>query len=206
MLRHAGAASRTRALARSACFARRLARVEARGGSVIAPSARMLATSAARAPCARAPRCTYLLVPRLVAPQRARQVSYAAASRNASSAQLQYMQLLQSRQMQRQKQTNALRRSQLRCSVLFVFCRWGPKAPPKSLRSHIDASLSRQPVVKGERLVRLEVNAVMLSGLAVRNCSGLFGASAVFTTAAARGPAAHNAFYAKRPVALTLQD
>ena len=27
--------------------------------------------------------------------------------------------------------------------------------------SHIDASLSRQPLVKGERLVRYEVNAVM---------------------------------------------
>ena len=36
---------------------------------------------------------------------------------------------------------------------------------PKSLKnsgSHIDASHSRQPLVKGERLVRYEVNAVML--------------------------------------------
>jgi hypothetical protein len=31
----------------------------------------------------------------------------------------------------------------------------------KNLRSHIDASHSRQPLVKGERLVRYEVNAVM---------------------------------------------
>jgi len=31
----------------------------------------------------------------------------------------------------------------------------------KNRGSHIDASLSRQPLVKGERLVRLEVNAVM---------------------------------------------
>ena len=33
---------------------------------------------------------------------------------------------------------------------------------PKNCGSHIDASLSRQPLVKGERLVRYEVNAVML--------------------------------------------
>ena len=33
----------------------------------------------------------------------------------------------------------------------------------KNLISHIDASLSRQPLVKGERLVRYEVNAVMLT-------------------------------------------
>jgi hypothetical protein len=32
----------------------------------------------------------------------------------------------------------------------------------KNSGSHIDASLSRQPLVKGERLVRYEVNAVML--------------------------------------------
>ena len=31
----------------------------------------------------------------------------------------------------------------------------------KNSRSHIDASHSRQPLVKGERLVRYEVNAVM---------------------------------------------
>ena len=40
-------------------------------------------------------------------------------------------------------------------------CCWEPGAPPKSMISHIDASLSRQPLVKGERLVRYEVNAVM---------------------------------------------
>ena len=33
--------------------------------------------------------------------------------------------------------------------------------PRKNCRSHIDASHSRQPLVKGERLVRYEVNAVM---------------------------------------------
>ena len=32
----------------------------------------------------------------------------------------------------------------------------------KNWGSHIDASHSRQPLVKGERLVRYEVNAVML--------------------------------------------
>ena len=31
----------------------------------------------------------------------------------------------------------------------------------KNSGSHIDASLSRQPLVKGERLVRYEVNAVI---------------------------------------------
>ena len=38
--------------------------------------------------------------------------------------------------------------------------------PRKNLESHIDASLSRQPLVKGERLVRFEVNAVMAYGAA----------------------------------------
>ena len=37
----------------------------------------------------------------------------------------------------------------------------GPK-PRKNSGSHIDASHSRQPLVKGERLVRNEVNAVMI--------------------------------------------
>lgn len=40
---------------------------------------------------------------------------------------------------------------------------FGAQGPPKNSESHIDASLSRQPLVKGERLVRYEVNAVMLS-------------------------------------------
>ena len=38
----------------------------------------------------------------------------------------------------------------------------GSQSPRKNLGSHIDASHSRQPLVKGERLVRYEVNAVML--------------------------------------------
>ena len=38
----------------------------------------------------------------------------------------------------------------------------GTQGPRKNWRSHIDASHSRQPLVKGERLVRYEVNAVML--------------------------------------------
>jgi len=37
---------------------------------------------------------------------------------------------------------------------------WG-STPRKNSRNHIDASHSRQPLVKGERLVRYEVNAVM---------------------------------------------
>ena len=37
----------------------------------------------------------------------------------------------------------------------------GTRRPLKNSGSHIDASLSRQPLVKGERLVRLEVNAVI---------------------------------------------
>ena len=41
------------------------------------------------------------------------------------------------------------------------FC-WGNDAPQK-LESHIAASHSRQPLVKGERLVRHEVNAVIVS-------------------------------------------
>ena len=37
----------------------------------------------------------------------------------------------------------------------------GDQSPRKNYGSHIDASHSRQPLVKGERLVRYEVNAVM---------------------------------------------
>ena len=39
--------------------------------------------------------------------------------------------------------------------------RVGSQGPLKNSGSHIDASHSRQPLVKGERLVRYEVNAVM---------------------------------------------
>ncbi len=38
----------------------------------------------------------------------------------------------------------------------------GGQGPRKNSGSHIDASHSRQPLVKGERLVRYEVNAVMI--------------------------------------------
>ena len=38
---------------------------------------------------------------------------------------------------------------------------WLDIAVRKNWESHIDASHSRQPLVKGERLVRYEVNAVM---------------------------------------------
>ena len=37
----------------------------------------------------------------------------------------------------------------------------GDQGPRKNSGSHIDASHSRQPLVKGERLVRYEVNAVI---------------------------------------------
>ena len=40
----------------------------------------------------------------------------------------------------------------------------GGQGPRKNSGSHIDASHSRQPLVKGERLVRYEVNAVMAYG------------------------------------------
>ena len=43
----------------------------------------------------------------------------------------------------------------------------GNPSSHKNSNSHIDASHSRQPLVKGERLVRYEVNAVMtLHGMA----------------------------------------
>ena len=44
---------------------------------------------------------------------------------------------------------------------LFTYS-WEPRSSRKNSGSHIDASLSRQPLVKGERLVRYEVNAVIL--------------------------------------------
>ena len=56
----------------------------------------------------------------------------------------------------------------VQCTVYSVHCTMYPAAvvgsqdPRKNLGSHIDASHSRQPLVKGERLVRYEVNAVML--------------------------------------------
>ena len=43
----------------------------------------------------------------------------------------------------------------------------GNQGSRKNSNSHIDASHSRQPLVKGERLVRYEVNAVIpLTGMA----------------------------------------
>ena len=46
---------------------------------------------------------------------------------------------------------------------------WGGK-PHKNSKSHIDVSLSRQPLVKGERLVRYEVNTVMLCLFVAGQC------------------------------------
>ena len=45
----------------------------------------------------------------------------------------------------------------------------GAIGSPKNSISHIDASLSRQPLVKGERLVRNEVNAVMVRGRSLQS-------------------------------------
>ena len=47
--------------------------------------------------------------------------------------------------------------------VINVGARW----PRKNCGSHIDASLSRQPLVKGERLARYQVNAVMMGKVEV---------------------------------------
>ena len=46
------------------------------------------------------------------------------------------------------------------CTMLPVLI-VGTRRSLKNCGSHIDASHSRQPLVKGERLVRYEVNAVM---------------------------------------------
>ena len=60
----------------------------------------------------------------------------------------------------------------------------GALSPLKNSGSHIDASLARQPLVKGERLVRCEVNAVMLESQgrarrgAAEECGAMFVRSA----------------------------
>jgi hypothetical protein len=48
----------------------------------------------------------------------------------------------------------------LTCTSRLLSHGWG-SSPRKNLRIHIDVSHSRQPLVKGERLVRYEVNTVM---------------------------------------------
>jgi hypothetical protein len=45
---------------------------------------------------------------------------------------------------------------------VYIYGMLGAMSSRKNSGSHIDASLSRQPLVKGERFVRYEVNAVML--------------------------------------------
>ncbi len=81
----------------------------------------------------------------------------------------------------------------------IVRCSWGAR-PRKNYESHIDASLSRQPLVKGERLVRYEVNAVMavqrLSSLRVgrmcNNCHvSLAGLTWTYSPLLAAGMATH---------------
>ena len=64
------------------------------------------------------------------------------------------------------------------CGVALVVVSWGllvgARRPLKNSGSHIDASHSRQPLVKGERLVRYEVNAVMLMYAFQLLCRGGF--------------------------------
>ena len=64
----------------------------------------------------------------------------------------------------------------------------GAQGLRKNSRSHIDASHSRQPLVKGERLVRYEVNAVMLMG-AERGAGGWQEAVACMALGAGAGGA-----------------
>ena len=62
------------------------------------------------------------------------------------------------------------------CMSLRCFCgdSVGARRPLKNSGSHIDASHSRQPLVKGERLVRYEVNAVMCMRALQLLCHGRF--------------------------------
>ena len=57
-----------------------------------------------------------------------------------------------------------------RLQNLHKFIIVGAQELRKNWGSHIDASHSRQPLVKGERLVRHEVNAVTFSARAVLYC------------------------------------
>ena len=64
-----------------------------------------------------------------------------------------------------------------RSDIISASCIWyhtckllGAWDTLKNSGSHIDASLSRQPLVKGERLVRHEVNAVMLEHGSLQQC------------------------------------
>jgi hypothetical protein len=59
-------------------------------------------------------------------------------------------------------------------SPRFCSASVGARRPLKNSGSHIDASHSRQPLVKGERLVRYEVNAVMLMSALQFLCHGRF--------------------------------
>ena len=68
----------------------------------------------------------------------------------------------------------------------------GSQGPRKNLGSHIHASHSRQPLVKGERLVRYEVNAVMVSGVGPSWCQEGCAYTTVFHSSAGTRPASHN--------------
>jgi hypothetical protein len=60
---------------------------------------------------------------------------------------------------QARAESNARRTSNTKAEG-FIFHSWGT-SPRKNSMIHIDVSHSRQPLVKGERLVRYEVNTVM---------------------------------------------
>ena len=63
----------------------------------------------------------------------------------------------------------------------------GAQSSRKNSISHIDASLSRQPLVKGERLVRYEVNAVMVQVGPPASTSALGATSPLFHVTACSG-------------------
>ena len=61
----------------------------------------------------------------------------------------------------------------------------------KNSVSHIDASHSRQPLVKGERLVRYEVNAVMIADGTARHIPRFGTANGLFVSWSSAGGVTH---------------
>ena len=72
----------------------------------------------------------------------------------------------------------------------------GARGPLKNPGSHIDASHSRQPFVKGERLVRYEVNAVMPGGCR-QGRSSKTGATNLVSIASTEHPVARSGEFAR---------
>ena len=58
------------------------------------------------------------------------------------------------------KQTRVASRLVQRCLAVSLLL--GARGPPKNGNSHVDAPPSRQPLTKGEKLVRLDVDAVLV--------------------------------------------